>query len=250
MATARPPQRRHAPHNFEKENGANFLASQRSVGGSSSRMRFRTPTQYGSANAAAAGRPRTAGPRPWSPTHADLQMSGAAQLSTRPATAHSAARGLSGSAATRQRSQSARLAQRHRSTPLRTPATGPSLSGAAATVPTPPQRTASPPRRRAARPFTAQTIPFGDIRNTSPTRVTAAALYDEMRVLEDPSKFDSWTWAVQEWEESFAAEVGNYPSVLLYCQMKLKEAFSVRALLRRQSLRQSCARDGLMLLTR
>lgn len=173
-------------------------------------------------------RPQTAGAvRPWAATHGDMEMArtlGRARTSLdagldahTPRAARVARRDL-GSAATRQRCQSARLAQRPRvgaAAPRASP--GPNWPG---DHPRP-----TPPQQRQARPA-AQSIRYGDMRNASPTRVTAASLYDAIRVAEDPSKFEGWTLALQEWEESFAAEEGNYDSVLLYCQMKLKEAFA------------------------
>lgn len=198
-------------HNFERLVQVHRASAARS--GSASRIR---PTTIGT-------RPQTAGAaRPWSATHDDLQL---IEALSRPAAAL-AARGL-GAAAKRQRCHSARLAQRHRRAAAAAPRalSRPARADAHAT-PTPPHQ--QPPPHRRVRQQTAQTIPYGDVRHTSPAHVTAATLYDSTRVVDDPSKFDSWTLAVHDWEESFAAEQGNYPSMLLYCQMKLKEAFSAK----------------------
>ena len=90
----------------------------------------------------------------------------------------------------------------------------------------PPAGSPPPAHSRPATATSRASPPRAEVRSASPPRVTSAGLYEEMATLEGLSKdeFEAWELAVADWEESYEAEAANYPSILLYCQMKLKEA--------------------------
>ena len=98
------------------------------------------------------------------------------------------------------------------------------------------ESTASQPRASARRSWGE---PMGP--NPSPVRAsnTAANLYGDFRSVKDglsavantrleewtDSDVDAWELAYDGWRDSYEAEVKNFPSLLLYTQMKLEECF-------------------------